>query len=69
MIIRVHGFGKDDPTESRVDPTSHLSLYQNATALTGYGRIVVLGDHQHKPTAMVSLPDVTAPIVILSMDA
>jgi hypothetical protein len=35
MRIRLHGFGKDDPTESKVDPTSHLSLCQNITAFTG----------------------------------
>jgi hypothetical protein len=68
MIIRVHGFGKDYPTESNVDPTSHLILCQNVTVLTESGCVIVLCDHQNKPTTTTSLLDDTAPIDILSME-
>jgi hypothetical protein len=69
MKICVHGFGKDDPTDSKVDPTQHLSIHQNITAITGYGRDAVMGDYQNKPTNTTTLPDGKAPIEIFSMEA
>jgi hypothetical protein len=43
MIVCFHGFGKDDPTDSKVDPNAHLALQQNVTALTGSGYVVIMG--------------------------
>jgi hypothetical protein len=69
MKICVHGFGKDDQTDSKVYPIQYLSLRQNITALTGYGRVVVMVDCQNKPATTTTLPDGTSPIDIFSMEA
>jgi hypothetical protein len=67
MIVRALGFGKDDPAESKVDPNAHLSMKQNVTALTGSGRIVIMGNN--KPTTGTTLPDGSPPREIFSMEA
>jgi hypothetical protein len=69
MIVRVLGFGKDDPAESKVDPNAHLSMKQNVTALTGSGRIVIMGNSANKPTIDTTLPDGSSPREIFSMEA
>jgi hypothetical protein len=67
MIVRVHGFGKDEPTKSKMDPKGHLA--QDVTALTGSGRVVVMGDNEKTPTNATLLPDGTPPVEIFSMQA
>jgi hypothetical protein len=69
MIVRVHGFGKDDPTKLKMDPKGHLALRQDVTALTGSGRVVVMGENDKTPTNATSLPDGTPPVEVFSMQA
>jgi hypothetical protein len=42
MIVCVHGFGKDDPMDSKVDPNAYLALQHNVTALTGSGCVIIM---------------------------
>jgi hypothetical protein len=67
MIVRVLGFGKDDPADSKLD--FHLSKRQDVTALTGSGRIVIMGDSANKPTLVTTLTDGSSPWEIFSMEA
>jgi hypothetical protein len=67
MIVRVLGFGKDHPTDSTIDPHAHLSTKQNVTAITGSGRIVIMGDGATKATFATALPDGSYPCKIFSM--
>jgi hypothetical protein len=67
MIVRVHGFGKDDPTDSNVNQNAHLALQQNITVLKGSGCVVVMGDHDKSPTNATMLPDGMAPAEIFYM--
>jgi hypothetical protein len=69
IIVRVLGFGKDDPDESKVDPNAHLSMKQNVMALTGSERIVIMGNSASKLTTDTTLPDGYSPREILSMEA
>jgi hypothetical protein len=69
MIVRVIGFGKDDPADSKVDPHGHLSMKQNSMALTSSGRIVIMGDSANKPILATTLPDESSPRKIFSMEA
>jgi hypothetical protein len=68
MIACVIRFGKDYPTDSNIDPYAHLSMKQNVTALTGSGRIVIMGYGANKPIFTAALPDGSSPRVILSME-
>jgi hypothetical protein len=65
MIIRVHGFGKDDPMDSKVDPNAHLALRQNVPMLTGSGRVVVMGYNDKSSTNATTLTDDMAPVIFL----
>jgi hypothetical protein len=65
MIVRVLGFGKDDPADSKLDV--HLSKRQDVTALAGSGRIAIMGDSANKPTLVTTLPDGSSPREIFSM--
>jgi hypothetical protein len=68
MVVRVLGFGKDDPTDSNIDPHAHLSMKQNFMALAGSGRIVIMGDGANNPTFATALPDGSSPPDIFSME-
>jgi hypothetical protein len=69
MIVRVNIFGKDDPADSKLDPNAHLALQQNVTALTGSGRVGVMGDRDKSSTNATTLPGGTTPEEIFSMQA
>jgi hypothetical protein len=69
MIVRVLGFGKDDPAESKIDPHAHLWMKQNITTLTSSGRVVIMGDDTNEPTLVTALPDGSSPREIFSMEA
>jgi hypothetical protein len=68
MSVHVLGFGKDDPTNSKIDHHAHLTMKQNATALAGSWRIVTMDDGANKPTFATALPDGSPPRDIFSMD-
>jgi hypothetical protein len=69
MIVRVLGFGNDDPADSKVEPHSDLSLKQNVMSLTGSGRIVIMGDSANKHTLAMILPSSSSPREVFSMEA
>jgi hypothetical protein len=69
MIVHVHRFGKDDPTDSKVKANAHFALRHNATALTDSGCVVVMGDRDKSPNNATTLPDGTTPEEILIMQA
>jgi hypothetical protein len=66
MIVHVVGFGKDDPADSKIDPHAHLSMKQNATALTGSGCIFIMGDGDNKTIFATALPDGSNPRYIFT---
>jgi hypothetical protein len=69
MIVHVLRCGEDDPAESKIDLHARLSMKQNVTALTGSGRIVIMGDSANMPTFVATLPDGSSPHDIFSMEA
>jgi hypothetical protein len=69
MIVRVLGFGKDDPADSNVDPNAHISMKQTVTAIAGSGYIINMGDSANNPTTATMLPNGSSTHDTLSMES